>query len=132
MIVQDEKRFRLDYAKLEKGMFIGPEALEEAFGLSREDDEFQWKVLSLITEARRELRETEVTVVQRHRGILVLSDDEATEYQNSRFVGGIRQAVDAHDKARRINPEALNEQQRKVHERRVINQSRIVQAIRRK
>ena len=130
MLVQDEKKVRLNVVGLRKGSYVGPEVLEGIFGYDRDSKEYQLALLGLYSDAQKQLVDTDFVVVTRHHGLLIMSDDEAVDYLQSRFAGGIRQAVRAYEKNAMISPDNLNAEQRKVHERRLINQSRLVQAIR--
>ena len=80
-------RFPLDYDALEKGCYIPPDEIQAQCEHPRDTKKYQLYVLTLIETIRKHLYANgkSYTVKQDRDGIRILTDEEATEYNASRW-----------------------------------------------
>lgn len=124
-------RYPFDYDNLKKGDEIPVEQLEHITRTKYGDDKYSLRVLSLCEQIERELKERgrHVTVVQRKGAIRILLDSEAAEYNSMRFRQQQEGLVRSHYRGLAVVSANLDETERKRHERRMENQSKILQGM---
>lgn len=122
-----EGQYPLDFDALDKGQLLGLEYLEQVTGVSpRNDKEFKLRCLGIksLIEARRGF-----TCQVTYDGIRILTDEDAAAYNPKRFNGHIRGLKNRLDLNLEVDRSRLSIETKDRHERNLINQSRIYQAV---
>lgn len=113
------RKHPLDFDVLKKGDVITIEKMEEIFSLSRKDEDFCFKRMGLRNKIIDELdvRGYIVTVVFDHDALRILTDEEASDYNDRRFQKGIKVMFQAHRRNLGVDRGNLSEDKKKVHDR---------------
>lgn len=118
---------------LQKGDTINAETIEAAFGVKRGTQAYQFAVMRVCDHVRQRFAERVpaeiVTVVQDHDAVVVLTDNEATEYNARRFKSGIAQAARSHRQQLGVDRSKLDEAKVPEHDRSLTVQGRVLSAI---
>lgn len=124
-------RIPIDFDALEKGSYIEPSTLERLFGISRTEKQYSLKMMSLIEEAESRLsdRGIEAVIVQHKEGLRVLTDSEAAEHTNHAFAAYGRRMKRMLGKQQAVDVSRLTEEQKADHERAMIVNGRVYQAM---
>ena len=124
--------FPVDIDALTKGQVLLVEEIENILGCSRSaQPQFALKALGLRNKIAKMLRDRgkPATVVLAKGTIRVLTDAEAVEYNPRQYRHGARKMARAHKRSMDVDPALLTCEQLKKHERSVIVQGCILQAI---
>jgi hypothetical protein len=125
------RRDPLDFEALKKGDRILVDEMEVITGHKRDSLKFARDVQSLCAKVERELarRGYPVTCRMLDLGLAVLTDKEASEYNDHRFRDGLGLAVKSHGKANAVDQRNLDDGDKKRHDRRLEIQGRYMQAV---
>jgi len=121
----------MDFDSLEKGSSISPEELEKITGTKYGTIEYSLGVLSFTQRVEKELeaRGLCAVIVIRKEHVVVLTDEDASFYTSKRFGQAVRTMYKQYRKKTQIDRTQLTGETCKQHDRDVINQSRILQAL---
>jgi hypothetical protein len=124
-------RFPIDYDSLKKGDVIPAELLEKIAEAPRSTPKYQLKVLAFQQQIMDEMRArgNPVTVIVRGGEIVVLTDAEASTYNAERLGAHLHGVMRAHERSQAVDVANLDDEQKKVHTRRVEVGGKFVQAI---
>lgn len=108
----------IDFTKLCKGDYIPPEQCERMFGVTRDTSEYGLKMLNLIEQVTKDLRESGKLchVKQSDYGLYVLTDDETPGWAIQEFEGARRRINRAHVVNQEAKVSAMTDEGRKKHE----------------
>lgn len=115
-------KFPLDYDLLEKGSIITVDTLTAIFNLPADDQRFKLKCLALTGEITRQLSERgiEATVCQCRGAIKVLTDSEATSYNERQGLLGRRKIKRSFRRLVNVDVANLTDKEREAHEKRIL------------
>lgn len=120
------ERYPLDFEKLRKGDYIPPEQVERISGVTRSERSYQFAIMKLKEEIQRNC--DGYCVKQEGLGLRIQKDAEASGYlaslNNSRYRGIMR----SNQLLGKVDQENLTPAQQREHERRMLVQSRMLQA----
>lgn len=124
----------IDYTTLEKGDVLSVEHCEAVTGVSRDENPnlYGLAVLGLVTQIERELHAAykRYTVATRKGQIVVMTDPEASEYNDHGFEVGLKKARRAHFRMQQVDVNNLGDDQRATHDAGLIKQAAILSAVR--
>jgi predicted small secreted protein len=125
------EKYPFDFDALQKGDLIDAIHIEKVLRLSRGTPAYQLKLMGLKDEVERELmqRGRPVTVKIEKQSLRILTDAEATEYNEARFNHQLRGAKRSFHRQMNVDVSQLTEDQKASHERRVLWQGGIMTAI---
>lgn len=126
-------KWPIDVEELNKGDVIPSSRIEEITGERCGSDAYQFGKMRLAAfiEVEREQCGNPVVVKHEQDGLRILTDDEAVDYTEKRFKEALRAAGRAHYRqSAYIDSETLSGGAREKHERNIIVNSRILQAMR--
>jgi len=126
-IAKSEKQ--IDFSQLKKGDYVTPESIREVIGLDPKTTEYSMKMMGLVEQARRELQHLEATIVIHKYGISILTDEQATVYNERRFDTGIGVMERAHSQAAKVDTTNFDSELKMVHARRLTVQGAIIGAV---
>lgn len=117
----EAKRYPFDFEQLEKGQVIAADAIEPIVKCKRDDKEYALKVLALKEEVERAMRELgrPVTIAMRGADMHVLSDEDASQYNDRHFVRGLRQCGRSLRRMTEVDVGQLSAERRPEHLRRL-------------
>lgn len=116
----------IDVNALSKGELLNHDTLEKATGKKRDTQEYAFAVMGLQHNINSN---TLMTAKITPDGLRILTDSEASEYNHGQFRQALGRTVRRHGKSLQVDASQLSPEEQKKHERQLINQSRIVQAI---
>ncbi len=121
-ITGSAQRYPFDYDTLDKGSFIPPERIESLIGLRRDHAQYSLRVLRLCERITEELaaREKRVTVVGDNHGIRILTDMEASEYNNRAADIAYGKMARSLARLRAVDPTEFDGDLKRLHERRLL------------
>jgi hypothetical protein len=121
------KPYPIDFKSLRKGQVLSTEHLEYVTGVSSLDfEKFAFAVLNL----RKEIMDrTGYTVRIDQRQLRILTDAEASVYNHKRLHGRVNGMFRDFNHLRKVDVLQLKDDEKKQHERRLVNCSKYVQAI---
>lgn len=119
-------KYPLDLSVLQKGELIDLPTLEKITSKKHGTPEFQLAVLGI---QDRINDRTAMTAKITQDGLRILTDSEASEYNQRLFHLGIGRVVRRHGKTLQVDVTTLQPDEQRAHENRLISQSRIVGAI---
>lgn len=119
-------KYPIDLTELHKGQLLDLSMLEEITSKKRGTQEFDFAVLGI---QERINDRTPMTAKVTTDGLRILTDSEASEYNQRQFSLALGRTVRRHGKALQVDVVNLPPEEQRMHERRLINQSRVVQAI---
>jgi len=127
----DVNYFPLDFDLLDKGDVIAAETVEAATGCKRDDPRYSLKMLGFKEQISKELRRRGriVTIKAEDCSLRVLTDEEASEYNPRRLSVCLRQAAEAHVRNLAVDVANLSDDRRKEHERTIVVNGRLLQAV---
>jgi hypothetical protein len=117
--------------RLEKGTTLEPEFLEALFEVPRTDGTYRLKMLSLIEEIQDESNKAGRPLLCRDDdfGIRIMDDSEALKYKKRAHDLTVRRLYRTNTHLSRIDESKLDDLEKKAHEREIIRQSRVIQAV---
>lgn len=117
---------------LRKGDRVSVNAIERAFSVKRQTDAYRLALLKASNYIVRRFRDRGeiVTVVERKHDLVILTDDEASKYNDERFAINIRGAARAHTRNLGVDRSKLSAGVIDEHDRRIVNNGRVLGAIR--
>jgi len=123
--------YPLDFDSLKKGSIIPPGDVSEAIEMDVLDKNFALKALALAQQIEVELaaRGEAVTVCVRQGAIHVLTDEEASIYNDASFERGIRRLLRAHRRMMSVDTKQLSEGRKQEHSDLSMAQARQILAI---
>ena len=127
------EKYPLDYDMLSKGDYLTPEEVERATDVRRDDHkQYQFSVMRLCKEISQnmEARGDPVTVCSHQDGIKILTDEEASIYNEAEFERGRRKMVRSHVRLRKVDLMALSDENQVRTLRCMEVQSKQLQAMR--
>lgn len=119
--------------ELSKGSRIPARVIEQATRTNRNHRDYGLAVLAVRTAVENHFREAHrqvVTTAEERGDVRVLTDAEASEYQEDQFEAGIRRMQRANHKARGVDVSTLNHVEREEHDRRLVVQAAYLAGIR--
>lgn len=124
------RRHPLDFDALKKGDTISLAELEDILSIRSDDPSFPLKRLALQQQIESEMDErgNPVTVATRKGQIVILTDDQAAEYNPHCFRLYQRRMAKAHARTLAVDPGELTDIQRRQHEQNVMVQTRVLAA----
>jgi hypothetical protein len=114
---------KLPKRELKKGDYLSPAVLAKVNKVKESPD---FEKLELYKLANYEY--TDLTIVNRHGGLLVLHDSDASIYNHNRFLSGIRRMQYSLHKMKGVDQANLDSQELQQHKRNIIVQSSILSA----
>lgn len=122
----------IDFKDLQPGSVISQEQVESIVGTTRDSDPegYAYKLMAFTDQVRREMGRPDLTVINRSRGVAVLTHSESSTYNATAFARGLSKSRAAHRRMQGVDTEALTGAERQSHDRKVMSQSRILSAIR--
>lgn len=122
-------KYPLDFDELEKGDVISTDIIEDAMGTKATDRNFNFKMLALAAMIEKQ---TGFNVkAQNYTELRILTDEEGVEHNAKTFQHGLNKLRRAGQIARNVNPEQLTSSSMDRLQRQMLNQGRIMQAIKR-
>jgi RNA-binding protein YlmH len=121
-----------DYTTLQKGDVLSTEHVEQATGVGADDHKrFPFALMSIADQVRRDLTSVgkHFTVATRKQQVVILTDPEASEYNDRAFDASLSRAKRRNFDMQQVNVTKLDDRQRKHHERACYEQSMILQAV---
>lgn len=117
---------------LSKGSIVPAHDVEAALGVVRGTEAYQLAAMraSAYIAQRLEERGEVVTVIQRNHDLVVLTDEEASEYNARQFTIALRKAARSHRRALGVDRAALTPERLKEHDRNLETNGRVLSAIR--
>lgn len=124
-------RYPLDLDRVQKGLYVTPEEIEEIVGVSRTEASYGLAVMRIIEEIKRNLGDRGVGLVirQHEYGIKVLTDSEATSYLGARQQRNVQDIGRTHVMQQLVDVAMLTEDEQRAHERRLSRSAAYVQAL---
>ena len=119
-------KYPLDLNQLTKGQLIDIPTLEAITSHRHGTTAFQFAVLALMDRINHR---TTMTAKTTPEGLRILTDSEASEYNNRRFGINMGAMIRRHGKSLQVDACVLSSDEQRQHERRVLGQSRYVSAI---
>lgn len=129
LVKYNDRRFSIDTEKLVGGEFVPPETIEEITGITRDQSAYGLMMLGVITDANYDLRDSALTVCQFQHGIKILNDSDSAQYHQIHFNRSALKMDRSNHKLSKVDANKLAVHQRKQHERNVINNSKVLQAM---
>lgn len=129
MLEDNNRRISIDTKRLVGGEFVPPEVIEKITGITRDKAAYGLMMLSVIMDANQDLRDSGLTVCQHNHGIKVLDNSDSAAYHQAQFQRSRLKMVRSNDKLSKVDPTKLADRQREQHERNLVNNSRILQAM---
>lgn len=128
------RRWPFDFELIDKGHNITPEECQKLINVPPSDRRYALKLLRLhgVLDAGLRRAGKRCTVVVRGDGLRVLTDEEAAAYQNDAFLGALNKASRAARKQADVDMSQLTDAQRLEHERNLLENSLVMQAMRTK
>lgn len=125
--------YPLDYDALSKGDVIAPETIEAAVNCKRLHPQYALRLLSFKEHLERELmtRGQAITLKCEDQSIRLLTDEEASEYNAKATDAYFRRAAKAHVRNLSVDVGNLTTERRQQHERTLVVNSRMLQAMKR-
>ncbi len=116
------QRYPFDYDELDKGSFIPPEKIESLLGVRRDHAQYALRVLRLCEQITEELaaREKRVTVVGDGGGIRILTDAEASAYNNRAADLAYSKMGRSLARLQAVDPTEFEDNTKRLHERRLL------------
>lgn len=108
------ERYPLDFDALQKGQYIDCETLTHIFGVQPGTSLFSLETMKL--KQRIECERADLIARGEGQGLRILTDEEAGPYLHSRMASHVRGLAKTSQKRSRIDPNELDEDQRRVHE----------------
>ena len=123
--------YPMDCSKLKKGDVLTIEDLERITSRKYGTTDFQIATLKLRRYIECELLKLGevVTIIQQRGAMKICLDSEASDVNYLRTKQHVRGIGNDLRRAHGVDPQALTDEQRRDHDRRVVSQSRILQAI---
>lgn len=122
-------KYPLDFDELQKGDVITTEIIEEAMGCKATERGFNFKMLALASLIEKH---TGFNVkAQNYTELRILIDEEGVEHNAKTFQHGLNKLRRAGQIARQIDIEQLTNRSTDRLQRQILNQGRIMQAIKR-
>jgi hypothetical protein len=131
-MADETSEYPLSTANLDKGSKVTSEEIERAFCVQVGTSHYQLAMLQACDYVRRKLLERGlfVTVKQRHNDLVVLTDTEASAYNQQRFNAELRGAFRAHARQLGVDRSKLDDKALDKHDRSLEIQGRTLSAIR--
>lgn len=128
--MQETKKWPVDFEAIKKGDII-TEAQCRAALSPKDDKDFQLKLLSLKDEIERRHADlgTVLTIKVTRNSLHVLTDPEASEYNESRQQHALRHFVKSHRRLIGVEISNLSPEQAGEHDRRIAHSSNYMSAI---
>jgi hypothetical protein len=128
---QEARRIPLDFESLKKGDILTVEQLEAITHRQQGTNEYNLAVMQLRGEIERRFAESGVIVSLRtiDNELHILTDDHAVGYSEERFSKGMQIMGRAHNKLLGVDTSKLSDNVKPRHERNVIVQGKILQAV---
>lgn len=120
-------KYPIDFDSVEKGDLLTQEMLEKITAEKFGTDKFTFKVLAL---QGRIIDETGYTVKNHGDSLVVLTDEEASSYNDKMFKRFKRGMFHRHKLMQNVDVSQLSDTMRQEHERKVLSQSRYISALR--
>jgi hypothetical protein len=129
--MSDLKKYPFEVDDLEKGSRIARSVIEDAYGVRFGSDEFGMALLKArqYLEQSFAVRGIVVTVKSDHGDLVVLQDEDASSYNERRFNEGLRAARRSHFRNLAVDRSKLTDERRGDHDRTLVNQGRILSAV---
>ena len=124
-------RFPLDYDQLHKGSIISIETIEEYCGYEHGTDYYNLSALrlkNLILQAFED-RGDPVTMKSSKGQLIVLTDQEASNYNDKRQRSGMKTIVTSYKRLVNVDAAALEDGDKKTLERRLIISGKVLQGM---
>ncbi len=125
------KKFDIDCESLQKGDIIPVEKIEELTGYDRGSREYAFGCLSVRTYIEDTMRSLKapVTICSRDYDLVVLTDSAAFRHSDKRVRQQIKGVQRSHRRMQEVDTTNLTPDEQQDYERRLLVQSRYVQAI---
>lgn len=127
----DVRRSPIDYDAAKKGDYLDPDFVEAIVEVSRKDCRYSLRATNLAQQIERELweRGKQYTVCIRDHGIAILTDVEASAYNQDRWEYHQRGLGRSHRKMAAVDIALIPEDVRKKHDRHLVLQGATLAAI---
>lgn len=124
----------VDYSQMEKGDVLSVEHCEAVLGISRKANTsaYNLALMGIVSQVQRDLWHAgrRYTVATHHGQVKVLTDPEASEYNDKHFESGLSKSRRASGRMRMVDVGKLDSEQRQHHDRNLVKHSHILSAIR--
>lgn len=123
-----------DYAELEKGDVLSVGHCEAVLNLSpvHHPKAYPLALMGLVQQVERELQQAgkRYTVATRKGQVVVLTDAEASEYNDHGFECALKKAKRSHFRMQQVNVNNLDQNERARHDNNLVKQAAVLQAVR--
>jgi hypothetical protein len=128
MVAGIASRYPFDYEAIEKGDSFPVSEIESITKKEYGTKEYDFAIMTLQATVTRELEAIgkSYTVVIQKGGLTILTDTEATRYNDQRFMSGFKTMVGAHFRQMGVDTTQLEEVDQQHHERRIMKQSHML------
>jgi len=123
----ETNKYPVDFEKIAKGDILTTEMLEKITAEKSGTQKYVFKVLALQGKISDE---TGFTVKSENGALLVLTDEQATSYNDRMFYRFKRGMFNRHKLMQQVDTLQLSDTMKAEHERKVLNQSRYISALR--
>lgn len=124
----------IDYGTLEKGDVLSVQHCESVIGVSRElnPQAYSLSLMGLVEQVERDLHAEykRYTVATRKGQIVVLTDAEASEYNDHGFESGLKKSRRAHFRMQQVDVTNLDKGQKAGHDANLVKQAVVLSAAR--
>lgn len=122
----ETNKYPVDFEAITKGDILTIEMLEKITAEKRESQKFIWKVLALQGQI---MDETGYTVKNDGGALVILTDEESSKYNDRMFYRFKRGMFNRHKLMQAVDVRQLSDTMRSEHERKILNQSRYISAL---
>jgi len=130
-MISEAEKHPIDYETLCKGDILSVEQIEKITGISpKQENKFNLARLQLINQIDCELQRLGIqyTVAQVKGSIKILTDEEASEYNDKGRQSALVKLYKHHTKLSSVDTSEFDDKTKKNHERRIYLSSKFIQA----
>jgi hypothetical protein len=129
--MSEANRYPFDLDKLNKGDLIPVNQIEKIVGVRRNTESYALKLMAVQQRLSRDLRNAgrNITVVTHKKGIKLLTDAEASQYNHLKVHQHRRAMLRGHYRNMEVDVAQLSEEQKSQHDRYIEVDGRFVQAV---
>jgi len=129
--VTGHEKWPMDFSSCDFGQIIPNSVIEEYYGVKEEDEDFKFKQIRFmqLLDAELKARDMYATICIREGQIKILTHEEASEYNRKRFNCHVAGLARTHEKNMHVAANELEEETREEHNRTVMFQSKVLQAV---
>jgi hypothetical protein len=124
-------KFELDISNLELGSVVEQSTCESILGVKHTSTQYAFLLMQLCDYVQKNLWADgkEWTVVSENGSLKVLTHEQASKYNTSRFNGGLKKLYRCHKRLMSVDVGQFDDELREQHNKSLIRTSKILQAI---